>query len=42
MVWFSGRWWWFPGAQIGAESQFEWRGDKVLLLEPYGTLWQRS
>ena len=23
MLWFAGRWWWFPGRRISAESQFE-------------------
>ncbi len=37
MLWFSGRWWWFPGAQIGAESVFEWRDNRVYLLRPDGS-----
>jgi hypothetical protein len=36
MLWFGGRWWWFPGAQIGTESEFEWRGGKGFLLDPNG------
>jgi hypothetical protein len=34
MLWFGGRWWWFPGAQIGADSEFQWRGDRVFPLQP--------
>ncbi len=34
MLWFAGRCWWFPGAQIGAGSEFEWRGDGVFVLQP--------
>ena len=37
MLWFAGRWWWFPSAQIGAESVFEWRDNRVYLLEPDGS-----
>lgn len=37
MLWFAGRWWWFPGARVGEESEFEWRDDRVCLLEPDGT-----
>jgi len=37
MLWLGGRWWWFPGAQIGSESEFEWRGNRVYLLEPDGS-----
>lgn len=37
MVWIGERLWWFPGAQIGAESEFEWRDHRVYLLEPDGT-----
>ncbi len=37
MVWVVGRWWWFPGARIDADSQFEWRDHRVYLLEPDGT-----
>jgi hypothetical protein len=36
MLWFGGRWWWFPGAQIGTESEFEWRGGKGFLLDLNG------
>ena len=25
---------WFPSAQIDAESEFEWRGNRVFLLQP--------
>ena len=34
MLLFADRWWWFPGAQIGAESVFEWRDNRVFLLQP--------
>ena len=37
MLWFGGHWWWFPGAQIGSESEFEWRDNRVYLLEPDGS-----
>ena len=37
MLWFGGRWWWFPGTRIDADSEFEWRDNKVYLLEPDGT-----
>jgi hypothetical protein len=37
MVWVGGRYWWFPGAQIGAESEFEWRDNRVYLLGPDGS-----
>jgi hypothetical protein len=37
MVWFGGRCWWFPGRQIGAESEFEWRDNRVNLLAPNGS-----
>jgi hypothetical protein len=30
----AGRWWWFPGRQITAESQFEWKNGRAYLLEP--------
>jgi hypothetical protein len=23
-LWFAGRWWWFPGSRIDAESEFEY------------------
>lgn len=49
MLGFGGRWWWFPGAQIGTDSEFEWRRDRVFLLEPDGgtiegiaLVWQNS
>jgi hypothetical protein len=35
--WFAGYWWWFPGARIGAESEFEWRNSRVYLLESDGS-----
>jgi hypothetical protein len=37
MVWVGGRWWRFPGVQIGTESEFEWRDNRVYLLEPDGS-----
>ncbi len=37
LLWFAGRWWWFPGARIGAESEFEWRNSRAYLLEPDGS-----
>ena len=37
MLGFGGRFWWFPGAQIGAESIFEWRDNRVFLLEADGS-----
>ena len=37
MLWFADRWWWFPDAQIGAEPEFEWRGNRVFLLEANGS-----
>lgn len=33
----AGRLWWFPGARIGEDSEFEWRDHRVYLLEPDGT-----
>jgi hypothetical protein len=29
--------WKLPGAQIGAEPEFEWRDNRVFLLEPDGS-----
>ena len=37
LVWVGGRWWWFPGARISADSKFKWRDHRVCLLEPDGT-----
>jgi hypothetical protein len=37
MLWFSGRWWWFPGARIAADLEFEWRDNRLYLLERYGS-----
>ena len=37
MLLFADRWLWFPGAQIGADSEFEWRDNRVYLLEPDGS-----
>jgi hypothetical protein len=36
MLWFANRWWWFP-ARIDADSEFEWRDNRVYLLEPDGS-----
>jgi hypothetical protein len=36
MLWFANRWWWFPGTRIGADSEFEWRDNRVYLLESNG------
>ena len=35
MISIGGRWWWFP-ARIDADSEFEWRDNRVYLLEPNG------
>jgi hypothetical protein len=33
MLWFAGRWWWFPTASTSLDSaEFEWRSDRVFLL----------
>ena len=37
MLWFSDRWWWFPGSRIGADSEFEWRDYRLYLLEADGS-----
>ena len=37
MLWFSDRWWWFPGSRIGADSEFEWRDHRLDLLEADGS-----
>jgi len=37
MLWFANGWWWFPGAKIGTDSEFEWRDNRVYLLEPDGS-----
>ena len=37
LLWFAGHWWCFPGAWIGAYSEFEWKNDRVYLLEPDGS-----
>ena len=34
MLWFGGHWWWFSGAQIDSDSKFEWRDNRVYLLNP--------
>lgn len=36
MLLLGGRCWWFPGAQIGAESEFEWKKGRAYLLERDG------
>src|SRR5208282_5060542 len=36
VLWFSDRWWWFPGSRIGADSEFEWRDYRLYLLEADG------
>ena len=36
-IWFANRWWWFPGAWISEESEFEWKNHRVYLLEPHGS-----
>ena len=36
-LWFAGRWWWFPGSRIDAESEFEWRNGRAYLLEHDGS-----
>lgn len=35
MLWFGGRWWWFP-ARIDTDSEFEWSNGKLYLLESNG------
>lgn len=38
MVWFGGDWWWFPTANISLDSaQYEWRNNRVCLLQPDGS-----
>ncbi len=38
MLWFAGRWWWFPTASADLGSAvFEWRDNRVYLLEPDGS-----
>lgn len=36
-LWFAGRWWWFTGRQISEHSEFEWRDNRVFLLQPDGS-----
>jgi len=36
-LWLAGRLWWFPGRQITAESQFEWKNGRAYLLERDGS-----
>lgn len=37
MVWFAGRWWWFPTASTDLDSaEFEWRDNRLYLLQPNG------
>jgi hypothetical protein len=38
MLWFGGHWWLFPGAWIGEYSRFQWRDNRVYLLEPDGSI----
>ena len=38
MLWFGGRWWLFPGTWIGEYSKFQWRDNRVYLLEPDGNI----
>jgi nuclear transport factor 2 (NTF2) superfamily protein len=38
MLWFGGRWWWFPGARIDTDSEFEWHEGKMYLLESNGNI----
>ena len=38
MLWFVDRWWWFPTASTDLYSaEFEWRDDRLYLLEPDGS-----
>lgn len=38
MLWLGGHWWWFPTASADVGSAvFEWRVNKVYLLEPDGS-----
>jgi hypothetical protein len=38
MLWFAGRWWWFPTASTDLDSAvFEWRDNRVYLLEADGS-----
>jgi hypothetical protein len=38
LLWFAGRWWWFPTVSIDLDSaEFEWRDNRVYLLEPDGS-----
>jgi hypothetical protein len=34
MLWFAGRWWWFPGRQITLESQFDWKTAGLTCSNP--------
>lgn len=37
-IWFANGWWWFPTASVDLESaEFEWRDNRVYLLEPDGS-----
>ena len=38
MLWFAGRWWWFPtgSADLGS-AVFEWRDNRVYPPEPDGS-----
>jgi len=38
LLWFAGRWWWFPTASTDLDSaEFEWRDNRLYLLEPDGS-----
>ncbi len=37
MLWFADRWWWFPTANGLDSVEFEWRNNRLYLLEPDGT-----
>lgn len=37
-LWFANGWWWFPTASADLESaEFEWRDNRVYLLERDGS-----
>ena len=38
LLWFADRWWWFPTASTDLYSaEFEWRDNRLYLLEPDGS-----
>ena len=37
MLLFADRWWWFPGARISEESEFEWKDNRAYLLQVDGS-----